>query len=95
MGIEMALRERFDEADWRESGACRTADTSLFFPVTDDEAAPARAICASCPVREQCLNFALANREEQGVWGGLTESERRRVRRRRAAAARALPRHAA
>jgi len=91
----MAMRERFDEEDWRESGACRTADTALFFPVSDDDAGPAKAICAVCPVREQCLVFALANREEQGVWGGLTETERRRVRRRRSSAARSLPRHAA
>ncbi len=91
----MVMRERFDEQDWRESGGCRTADTSLFFPVTDDDAGPAKAICAVCPVREQCLTFALANREEQGVWGGLTETERRRVRRRRANVARSRPRHAA
>ncbi len=91
----MAMRERFDEAAWRESGACRTADTTLFFPANDDGAGPAKAICASCPVREECLLFALANREEQGVWGGLTETERRRVRRRRSAAARSQPRHAA
>ncbi len=89
------MRERFDEEDWRESGACRKADTALFFPVSDDAAGPAKAICAICPVREQCLRFALANREEQGVWGGLTETERRRIRRRRTGADRSLPRHAA
>jgi len=91
----MAMTERFDESDWRESGACRTAPTALFFPATDDEAGPAKAICATCPVREPCLVFALANREEQGVWGGLTETERRRTRRRRADAARAASRRAA
>jgi len=91
----MVIRERFDEKDWRESGACRTADTAVFFPVTDDEAGPAKVICSTCPVREECLTFALANREEQGVWGGLTETERRRVRRRKANVARSRPRHAA
>ncbi|MBA3267743.1 MAG: WhiB family transcriptional regulator [Acidimicrobiia bacterium] len=80
---------RFDETDWREEAACRSADTAVFFPATDDEAAEAKAICATCPVREPCLMFALANREEQGVWGGLTETERRRARRRRAEAIRA------
>jgi WhiB family redox-sensing transcriptional regulator len=91
----MAMTERFDEADWRESGACRTVPTAVFFPDTDSEAGPAKAICAVCPVREECLSFALANREEQGVWGGLTETERRRTRRRRAEAARAAARRAA
>jgi len=80
---------RFDETDWREEAACREADTAVFFPATDEEAAAAKAICAVCPVREPCLLFALSNREEQGVWGGLTEAERRRVRRRRAEAIRA------
>lgn len=85
----MAMRMRFDETDWREEAACRDADTTVFFPTTDEEAAAAKAICAVCPVREPCLLFALSNREEQGVWGGLTETERRRVRRRRTEAIRA------
>ncbi|MFN2607698.1 MAG: WhiB family transcriptional regulator [Acidimicrobiales bacterium] len=91
----MALTKTFDDEDWRAAAACRTADTSLFFPESDDEAGPAKAICASCPVREDCLGFALANRQEQGVWGGLTEAERRRMRRRSAEAARIARRHAA
>ncbi len=70
---------------WRLDAACRELDTAIFFPETEDAAGAAKAICATCPVREPCLLFALANREEQGVWGGLTESERRRLRRRRAA----------
>ncbi|MGI9021914.1 MAG: WhiB family transcriptional regulator [Acidimicrobiales bacterium] len=81
----MAMKKSFDESDWRDEAACRDADTAVFFPLSDDEAGRAKAICATCPVREPCLLFALANREEQGVWGGLTESERRRLRRRRAA----------
>jgi WhiB family redox-sensing transcriptional regulator len=75
--------------DWRAEAACRGADVSVFFPATDEDAEPARAICASCPVRAACLEFALATRQENGVWGGLTEIERRRLRRRRQAAARA------
>ena len=89
--VVMAMRTSFDETDWREDAACRDADTDAFFPAPDDEVATAKAkaICAVCPVRESCLMFALSNREEQGVWGGLTETERRRVRRRRAEAIRA------
>lgn len=84
----MAMRPRFDETDWREEAACRTVDTALFFPASDADAGAAKAVCATCPVREPCLLFALANREEQGVWGGLTDTERRRMRRRRAQVAR-------
>jgi WhiB family redox-sensing transcriptional regulator len=91
----MAMTKTFDDTDWRQDAACRTADTSVFFPDTEEEAATAKAICAACPVREACLTFALANRQEQGVWGGMTETERRRLRRRRADAARAASRHAA
>jgi WhiB family redox-sensing transcriptional regulator len=88
----MALTDTaFDAAQegWRAHAACRDADVNTFFPTTDEEAEPAKAICATCPVRLECLEFALATRQEDGVWGGLTETERRRVRRRRQAAARA------
>jgi WhiB family redox-sensing transcriptional regulator len=67
---------------WRARAACRDADINIFFPTTDEEAGPAKAICATCPVRVECLEFALATRQEDGVWGGLTETERRRLRRR-------------
>ena len=88
--VMMAQTQTFDY-DWRQDGACRGADVNVFFPETeDDEAvAPAKAICASCPVRVECLEFALATRQDDGVWGGLTETERRRLRRRRREAARA------
>ena len=78
---------RTDDAWWQDA-ACRDQDTNIFFPVTDEEAGPAREICATCPVREECLEFALATRQDDGVWGGLTETERRRLRRRRREAAR-------
>ena len=70
-------------ASWRNRAACRGIDADLFFPVTDEEAGPAKAICEACPVREACLEFALAAREREGVWGGATERERRRIVRQR------------
>lgn len=76
------------DADWRQQAACRGADTSVFFPEEDESAAPALEICAQCPVREDCLEFALITRQDDGVWGGLTGAERRRLRRRRREAAR-------
>lgn len=74
--------------DWRDKAACRGVATNTFFPDDDDDAAEAVAICAACPVRELCLEFALATRQDDGVWGGLTGTERRRLRRRRREAAR-------
>jgi WhiB family redox-sensing transcriptional regulator len=73
---------------WREQAACRGLDTSIFFPPSDLEAGAAKAICAQCPVREQCLEWAIASRQEEGIWGGMTDGERRRLRRRRRDAAR-------
>ncbi len=68
---------------WRQHAACRGADPDIFYPATDEEAEEAKAVCATCPVRQACLEYALANRERDGVWGGLTERERRRVIRQR------------
>lgn len=68
---------------WRQRAACRGVDPDIFYPVSDEEAEDAKAICATCPVRQLCLDWALANREKEGVWGGATERERRRILRRR------------
>jgi WhiB family redox-sensing transcriptional regulator len=68
---------------WRQHAACRGADPDIFYPGSDEEAEEAKAICATCPVRQACLEYALANRERDGVWGGATERERRRLIRQR------------
>ncbi|MDA8063078.1 MAG: WhiB family transcriptional regulator [Actinomycetota bacterium] len=68
---------------WRNRAACRGVDPDIFYPLTDDEADDARGICSGCGVREACLEWALANREHDGVWGGATERERRRMIRQR------------
>ena len=70
---------------WRDHGGCRGLDPEIFYPPEDDEVAaePAKAICAVCPVRETCLEYALTRREKIGVWGGMTERERRRLIRQR------------
>ena len=65
---------------WRPMAACRAEPTGLFFPDTEAQAGPAKAVCEGCPVRAECLDFAMATRQEDGVWGGLTGMERRRLR---------------
>jgi WhiB family transcriptional regulator, redox-sensing transcriptional regulator len=72
-------------ATWRKRAACQGIDVETFYPATEDEvdAAAAKAICGGCPVRQPCLEHALATREREGVWGGTTERERRRIVRQR------------
>lgn len=70
---------------WRARGSCRGIDPAIFYPPEDDDvmADAAKSICAGCSVRQACLQFALNQREKHGVWGGMTERERRRVLRQR------------
>jgi WhiB family transcriptional regulator, redox-sensing transcriptional regulator len=68
---------------WRQRAACRGVEPDIFYPVTDEEAEDAKSVCAGCTVRERCLEWALTNRERDGVWGGATERERRRMIRQR------------
>ncbi len=68
---------------WRQKAACRGVDPDIFYPVSEEAAEEARAICRSCPVLETCLEWALSSRERDGVWGGATERERRRIIRQR------------
>lgn len=73
---------------WQDRGRCRDLDPELFFPPLDGESAEqrharesaAKAVCAGCPVRSECLSWALTHRERLGVWGGLTERERKTAR---------------
>ncbi len=70
---------------WWERAACQSADPELFFPVSGSGAAGladirrAKAVCRSCPVREQCLDYALDSKQAHGVWGGCSEDERRAI----------------
>lgn len=62
--------------NWQEHAGCRGIEPEIFFPVSDEEAGPAKAICGACEVRTECLLFSFQNRERYGVWGGVTEKER-------------------
>lgn len=68
---------------WRDGAACRGIDPEVFYPATDEEAEDAKDICGQCPVVDPCLEHALSFREKEGVWGGATERERRRIIRQR------------
>jgi WhiB family redox-sensing transcriptional regulator len=68
---------------WRSQAACQGLDPEIFYPLDDDEGDEAKAVCDVCPVREACLEHALGYREKEGVWGGATERERRRIIRQR------------
>lgn len=77
--------------DWRDRAACRDADPELFFPISElgpgaRQLTEAKAVCARCPVREQCLDYALDNGLDHGVFGGTTDTERRQLIRRQVAA---------
>lgn len=66
--------------EWMADAVCAGTDAEAFFPTEgtrDYERAAVKAMCSSCPVRTACLEYALDNREQWGVWGGLTEHERR------------------
>jgi len=72
---------------WRDYAKCRGLDPEIFYPqmeeIEEEDAAEAIEVCTACGVREACLEFALARREKEGVWGGATPRERRRIIRRR------------
>ena len=68
---------------WRDKAECRGIDPDIFYPGSEEEAGPAKAICGTCAVQTQCLEYALIHRERDGVWGGATERERRRILRQR------------
>lgn len=73
------------DGDWRHRARCRDVDPELFFPVgttgpAERQVEQAKAVCALCPVRSECLAYALDTAQDAGIWGGLTEEERRSLR---------------
>jgi WhiB family redox-sensing transcriptional regulator len=68
---------------WMADGSCRTYPPAMFFPSDGVGVDRARKICVNCPVTDQCLEYALTERIEHGVWGGCSERERRRILKRR------------
>ena len=69
--------------EWMADGNCRETPPAMFFPSDGVGVEAARRICATCPVKQPCLEYALRNRIDHGVWGGTSERERRRILRQR------------
>ena len=76
MGLEADLQS------WQERALCAETDPEAFFPEKGGSTREAKKICTGCEVKAECLEYALANDERFGIWGGLSERERRRLRRR-------------
>ncbi|RZS90165.1 WhiB family redox-sensing transcriptional regulator [Motilibacter rhizosphaerae] len=71
-----------DEAGWQERALCAQTDPEAFFPEKGGSTREAKRVCLGCDVRAECLEYALANDERFGIWGGLSERERRKLRKR-------------
>ena len=81
-GEERQVRRFSDEElPWAEEALCAYVDPDVFFPEKGGSSREAKRICAQCSVRDECLEYALANDERFGIWGGLSERERRRLKR--------------
>jgi WhiB family redox-sensing transcriptional regulator len=74
-------QDEADEQDWQERALCAQTDPEAFFPEKGGSTREAKRICSGCEVRAECLDYALAHDERFGIWGGLSERERRRLRR--------------
>jgi WhiB family transcriptional regulator, redox-sensing transcriptional regulator len=67
------------DTGWMARGKCREMDPAIFFPSDGTGVTVAQVICADCPVKVECLEYALAERVDHGVWGGASERQRRRI----------------
>jgi len=70
------------ELTWQERALCAQTDPEAFFPEKGGSTREAKKVCVSCEVRAECLEYALENDERFGIWGGLSERERRKLKRR-------------
>ncbi|WP_309617398.1 WhiB family transcriptional regulator [Salinibacterium sp.] len=78
----VAVVDDENELAWQSDSLCAQTDPEAFFPEKGGSTRDAKKICTSCEVRNQCLEYALENDERFGIWGGLSERERRKLRKR-------------
>jgi WhiB family redox-sensing transcriptional regulator len=84
-GYRDALELRWRRPVWMRDALCREHPEVNFHPDRGERTEPAKAVCERCPVRAACLEHALANREHDGIWGGMSPRERRAIARLRRA----------
>jgi WhiB family redox-sensing transcriptional regulator len=70
-----------DPAPWMSRALCKETDPEAFYPEKGSSNRPAKSVCGKCEVRDECLEYALANDERWGIWGGLSEKQRRKLKR--------------
>jgi WhiB family transcriptional regulator, redox-sensing transcriptional regulator len=85
--VRPAVIEEWNRMDWRHHAACREVDPELFFPIGNTGPAllqieEAKRVCRRCPVMDACLQWAVTSGQDAGVWGGMSEDERRAYKRR-------------
>jgi WhiB family redox-sensing transcriptional regulator len=81
-GVRRTVEDDDDALAWQSDALCAQTDPEAFFPEKGGSTRDAKKICASCEVRARCLEYALKNDERFGIWGGLSERERRKLRKR-------------
>ena len=81
-GFDAGIPGVDEDQGWQERALCAETDPEAFFPEKGGSTREAKKICTGCEVRAECLEYALSNDERFGIWGGLSERERRRLRRR-------------
>ena len=79
--LTVQLTPEHEERVWMLDARCLDADPEAFFPEKGGSTREAKRICAACPVRPECLDYAITHDERFGIWGGLSERERRRAKR--------------
>jgi WhiB family redox-sensing transcriptional regulator len=78
---QMDVEPEPEDDQWQERALCAQTDPEAFFPEKGGSTREAKRICLGCEVKDACLEYALANDERFGIWGGLSERERRRIKR--------------
>lgn len=86
--MEQLSHAMVEDRGWQQRANCMGVDPELFFPQRGASTRDAKEVCRGCVVKEDCLDYAIAHGEKFGIWGGLSERERRAVRRSRALVAR-------
>lgn len=83
-GFLLRLALQADAESWQAEAQCARTDPDAFFPEKGGSTRDAKKVCLGCPVRAECLEYALEKKEPHGIWGGLSERERRRLKERAA-----------